>query len=105
VLTPSTSYVKKDTLFTKDSNDDDFDNKRKGDNISLNLTESDDENEDNDSGTFTQNGINVIEWTSPTMWKPLQTHSIMAITANNAMQPRRTVERVVGILLLWTQWY
>jgi hypothetical protein len=32
---PFTLYVKKDTLFTEDSSDDDFNNERKGDDISL----------------------------------------------------------------------
>jgi hypothetical protein len=39
--TPSTPYVKKDTLFTKNSSDDDSDNERKEDDIPPNLTESD----------------------------------------------------------------
>jgi hypothetical protein len=56
-----TPYVKKDTLFTEDSSDDDSNNERKEDDIPLNLTEFDDENEDDDSGTFTQNGTNIAE--------------------------------------------
>jgi hypothetical protein len=65
VSTLSTPYVKKDILFTEDSSDDDSDNEREEDDIPSNLTESDDEYEDDDSGTFTQNGTNIIEWTSP----------------------------------------
>jgi hypothetical protein len=38
---PFTPYVKKDTLFTEDSSDDNSDNERKRDNIPPNLTESD----------------------------------------------------------------
>jgi hypothetical protein len=45
--------MKKDILFTEDSSDDDFNNEKKRDDISLNLTESNDENKDNDSRTFT----------------------------------------------------
>jgi hypothetical protein len=37
---PSTSYVKKDTLFIENSSDDDSDNERKRDDILPNLTES-----------------------------------------------------------------
>jgi hypothetical protein len=55
-----TPYVKKDTLFTEDSSDDDSDNERKEDDILSNLIESDDENKDNDSRTFTQNGTQQL---------------------------------------------
>jgi hypothetical protein len=65
-LTLFTPYVKKDTLFTENSSDDDSDNKGERDDISLNLIESN-ENKANDSRTFTQNGTNIAEWMSPTM--------------------------------------
>jgi hypothetical protein len=53
VSTFSTPYIKKDTLFIEDSSDDDSDNEREEDDIPPNLTEFDDENEDNNSKTFT----------------------------------------------------
>jgi hypothetical protein len=62
-----TPYVKKDTLFTENSSDDDFNNKRKEDDISLNLTKFNDEYEDDDSGTFTQNSTNIAKWTRLTI--------------------------------------
>jgi hypothetical protein len=92
VFTPFTSYVKKDTLFTEDSSDDDSNNEKKGDDIPSNLTKFGNEYEDNNSKMFTQNGINIIEWTSPTTWKPLHTLNTTIAAANNAVQPRHTVE-------------
>jgi hypothetical protein len=59
--TLSTPYVKKDTLFTKDSSDDNSNNEEKRDDILSNLIEFNDKNEDDNSRTFTQNGINIIE--------------------------------------------
>jgi hypothetical protein len=56
------AYMKKDTLFTEDSSDDDSNNIS----IPLNLTKLGDENEDDNFKTFTQNSTNIVEWTSPT---------------------------------------
>jgi hypothetical protein len=53
--------VKKDTLFIEDSSDNNSNNKNDKDNISSNLLELDDENKDNNSRTFTQNSINILE--------------------------------------------
>jgi hypothetical protein len=55
------SYMKKNTLFTEDSNDNNFNNKRKGDDISPNLTKSDDKNENDNFEMFTQNSTNIAK--------------------------------------------
>jgi hypothetical protein len=59
--TPFTPYMKKDILFTENSSDNDSDNEEKEDDITSNLVKFNDENKDDDFGTFIQNRTNIVE--------------------------------------------